>query len=143
MILYAESSAAVAWLLTQSPGAGVGAILGRAEHVVVSDLLFVECDRACIRAETLGTLLPERLAAVRTRLARVATRWETMSISASVIERARRPFPVEPVRSLDAIHLATALELRIVAPEVQFLSLDKRVLENAVRLGFEVMPARE
>jgi len=140
MILYLESSAALAWLFAEQRGDGVAIALRAADHVIASDLLFVECDRACIRVETLGGLMPGPAAAVRTRLARVAAHWETMRISASVITRSRQPFPVEPVRSLDAIHLATALEVRTVVPDVRVLSLDARVRDNALGLGFEVVP---
>ena len=140
MILYVESSAALAWLFAEQRGDDVVAALRTADHVIASDLLFVECDRACIRVGTLGVLMPEHAAAVRTRLARVAAHWDTMRISASVIERSRQPFPIEPVRSLDAIHLATALEARSVLPNLRVLSLDMRVRDNALRLGFEVVP---
>jgi len=44
------------------------------------------------------------------------------------------------VRSLDAIHLASALSARPVLPEMRVLSLDTRVRENALKLGFEVLP---
>ncbi len=55
-----------------------------------------------------------------------------------------RPQPrvsVEPIRSLDAIQLATVLVLRDIQPDLRILSLDRRVRENAVALGFEILPA--
>ena len=141
MILYAESSAVLAWLLAEPEGEKVALALRAADHVIVSDLLFVECDRACIRAETLAALTPGQAAAVRARLARVGAHWETLRLSPPVIERSRQPFPVEPVRSLDAIHLSSALDVRPALPEIQVLSLDERVRRNALKLGFEVIPA--
>ncbi len=140
MILYAESSAVLAWLLAEPEGEKVALALRDADHVIVSDLLFVECDRACIRAETLGALTSRKAAAVRSRLARVGAHWETLRLSPTVIERSRQPFPIEPVRSLDAIHLSSALDARLALPEIQVLSLDQRVRKNAVKLGFEVIP---
>ncbi len=59
----------------------------------------------------------------------------------SVVERSRQPFPVEPVRSLDAIHLSSALEARRALPGLHVLSLDDRVRQNALKPGFEVVPA--
>jgi hypothetical protein len=50
------------------------------------------------------------------------------------------PFPVGPVRALDALHLATALAARAAAPDVRVLSPDQRVRENAARFGFAVVP---
>ncbi len=141
MILYAESSAVLAWLLAEPEGKQVAAVLRKAAHVIVSDLLFVECDRACIRAEALGALTPRPAAAVRARLATVGAHWETLRLSPTVIERSRQPFPVEPVRSLDAIHLSSALDARANLPGMLVLSLDDRVRRNALKLGFEIVPA--
>ena len=56
------------------------------------------------------------------------------------MDRSRGAFPREPIRSLDAIHLATALVIRDVRPDLSVLSLDQRLRENAVALGFEVVP---
>ncbi len=141
MILYAESSAVLAWLMAEPAGKKVALALRDADHVIVSDLLFIECDRACIRAEALGALTPRRAAAVRARLAGVGAHWETLRLSPTIIERSRQPFPVEPVRSLDAIHLSSALDARPALPGLQVLSLDERVRRNALKLGFEVKPA--
>jgi hypothetical protein len=49
-------------------------------------------------------------------------------------------FPVEPVRTLDAIHLLTAVEFRIALPGLQMISLVRRVRENAAALRFTVLP---
>ena len=57
------------------------------------------------------------------------------------MEFARGPFPGEPIRALDAIHLATALVIRDIYPDLRVLSLDQRVRQNAAALGFEVVPA--
>ena len=141
MSLYAESSAVLAWLLAEPDAAAIAETLASADHVVVSDLLFVECDRACIRAEIRRALAPTQAAAVRSRLARVGAHWEKLRLSAAVLERSRQPFPLEPVRSLDALHLSSALIAQPQLPGLRVLSLDRRVRENAVRLGFEVLPA--
>jgi hypothetical protein len=45
------------------------------------------------------------------------------------------------VRTLDAIHLASALMSREVWPELGVLSLDDRVRANASALGYLVLPA--
>ena len=51
----------------------------------------------------------------------------------AVLQRASEPFPVEPVRSLDAIHLAT---LAIAGAGITVLSNDYRVNHNAHALGY-------
>ena len=62
-------------------------------------------------------------------------------MDAEVVERSRRSFPCEPIRSLDALHLATALIVRGLSPKVQILSFDDRIRENATALGLTVVPA--
>jgi hypothetical protein len=61
-------------------------------------------------------------------------------MDAEVVDRARRPFPVEPIRTLDALHLSHALLVRSLAPELALLSLDRRVRKNGKALGFETIP---
>jgi predicted nucleic acid-binding protein len=61
-------------------------------------------------------------------------------VDEEVVERARRPFPKEPVRTLDALHLACALVARCAAPGLVLLTLDQRLRENAVRPGFRTAP---
>jgi hypothetical protein len=58
-----------------------------------------------------------------------------MTVSDEVLRRAGRTFPVEPVRTLDAIHLATALEFTAVYPDLRVLSYDRRIRGNAEALG--------
>ena len=57
------------------------------------------------------------------------------------MERARRRFPREPVRALDALHLATAVRTAEFRPGLRVLSFDNRIRANAVALGFDVLPA--
>jgi hypothetical protein len=57
-----------------------------------------------------------------------------------VLDRAREPFPSEPIRTLDAVHLAAALAVRKEIPDLQVLSPDERVRTNAEALGFRVVP---
>jgi hypothetical protein len=140
MIVYAESSAALAWLLGEPRGVEVASALRGAAQILVSELLYVECDRACIRAAAAGALTDEQAALVRLQLARTSAHWQVLRITTSVLERSRQPFPHEPVRTLDAVHLASALEARSALPETCVLSLDARVRQNAAKLGFEVIP---
>ncbi|MEN8148606.1 MAG: hypothetical protein ABFS86_02215 [Planctomycetota bacterium] len=42
--------------------------------------------------------------------------------------------------SLDALHLAMALRARASAPDLEVLSLDRRIRENARALGLVVTP---
>jgi hypothetical protein len=78
---------------------------------------------------------------MQARLAAVSTRWTLLGLDEEIIERARRPFPSEPVRTLDAIHLASALTARKAVSELAMLSLDGRVRRAADSLGFVLIPS--
>jgi len=66
--------------------------------------------------------------------------WTFMTMDKDVVEGAKSVFPVEPVRSLDALHLASALKARRMLPELSMLTLDQRIRENALPLGFALLP---
>ena len=57
------------------------------------------------------------------------------------MERSRRTFPEEPVRTADAIHLSTLLAARSLVTELALLSMDERMRRNAAALGINVLPA--
>ena len=140
MILYAESSAVLAWIFEEAGSARVQDVLGGAERVVSSDLTLLECDRAFLRAAAVGDVDAVEAAQMSAMLDAAAAHWTLYPLRAEIVDRARRPFPREPVRSLDALHLAAALIARDIRPELAFLSLDQRLRENAAALGFEVVP---
>jgi predicted nucleic acid-binding protein len=140
MKLYAESSAALAWLLEQEHAELVADTLAHAELVIASDLTLIECDRVLIRAVALDELHESDAVDRQARLNAVSTRWTLLALDEEIIERARRPFPAEPVRTLDAIHLASALTARKALSDLAMLSLDSRVRRAADRLGFLLLP---
>lgn len=143
MKLYAESSAPLGWLLEQEHGERVADTLAQAELVIASDLTLIECDRVLMRAVVLDELHESDAVQRQARLNAVADRWTLLALDEEIIERARRPFPVEPVRTLDAIHLASALIARKAVPELAMLALDVRVRKAADRLGFLLLPSDE
>ena len=140
MTLYAESSAVLAWLMDEPAGRSVRERLGRSEIVIASDLTLIECDRVVIRAAMLGDLTEADAADRRAHLTTAAAHWNVLRVSADIVERARRPFPGEPIRTLDAIHLASALVARSASPGLEMLSLDDRIRTAAKKLGFPVQP---
>ncbi|MBI4419276.1 MAG: PIN domain-containing protein, partial [Gemmatimonadetes bacterium] len=109
MIAYADSSAVLAWLLGEPEEAAVRQALAGAERVGASTLTALECSRALARGVMRGRLaLTDELAALQL-LAAASSSWVTLEMTGRVLDRARARFPVEPVRTLDALHLATAL----------------------------------
>ena len=140
MNLYAESSAVLAWLLDEESGADVRRLLAGADAVIASDLTVVECDRVLIRAAALGDLTEAEAVDRRAHLGTAASQWHMLRVGSEVIDRARQPFPGEPVRTLDALHLASALVARSAIVGLSILSLDDRIRQSARRLGFQVQP---
>lgn len=58
-----------------------------------------------------------------------------VELAPPVLSRALRPFPL-PVRTLDAIHLASADFIREQGQRVAIASYDKRLMDAAGELGF-------
>jgi predicted nucleic acid-binding protein len=138
--LYAESSAVLSWLFGEPFSEAIRAELAGAEMVLASELTLIECERVLIRAVATG-LLGEAAAADRRALLRqVSEHWAVLDLDSEVSERARRPFPREPNRTLDAIHLASALRARSLVPETRLLSLDERIRASGKELGFALGP---
>ena len=71
---------------------------------------------------------------VRLLLARLAF----LELSHPVLERALEPFPT-PVRTLDALHLASAAFLRSAGQTVRVASYDTRFAAAAEAMGFEMV----
>lgn len=141
MNVYAESSAVLAWLLGEEDGHGVREVLRAAGLVMASDLTVLECDRVLIRAVTLGEIEEATANDRRAHLNAAAVHWQLWRVSSEIVERARRPFPAEPLRTLDAIHLASALAARSTVPGVELLSLDECIRRAGERLGFRLQPS--
>jgi predicted nucleic acid-binding protein len=135
-----NQSAVLVWLLEQEHAELVADTLAEAELVIASDLALIECDRVLIRAVALEELHESDVVQRQARLNSVSTRWTLLALDEEIIERARRPYPVEPVRTLDAIHLASALTARKAVPGLAMLSLDDRIRTAAGRLGFLLVP---
>jgi predicted nucleic acid-binding protein len=140
VILYAESSAVLAWLFDEPRGEEMRALLAAAEQVVSSELTLIECDRVLRRSVAVSGVPEADAADLRGVLASAARGWHVLNVGGQVVERARAPFPDEPVRTLDAIHLASALLAASAFADVHVLSLDDRIRLNARSMGLRVVP---
>lgn len=136
IVRYMESSALVAALLEHDTvilrprPAGI--------QYVTSALTLAEAGRAIIRARATDRLTAaEEQAAVRA-LRTFERRCFILDVDRAVLARVRRPFPVEPIRTLDAVHLATAELLGEPPQVVTIVTRDVRVRDNARALGYIV-----
>jgi predicted nucleic acid-binding protein len=134
--LYAETSAVLRWLFGEQGGEAIRAALVAAEKVTSSRLALIETHRVVRRAEREGRITAAQGADLRAVFAQASSTWAILEISEQVARRAEEGFPCEPVRTLDAIHLASALVLRESFPDLVILSADERVRANAALLGF-------
>jgi hypothetical protein len=139
--LYAESSAVLAWLLDEPTAPAVRMLLSEADSIVASDLTLIECDRVLLRAVALKELTEAEAADSRAHLIEASAHWQVLRIAGEIVDRSRQPFPGDPIRTLDAIHLASLLVARSAVAGLRLLSLDDRVRQAATRLGVAVEPA--
>lgn len=131
---YVETSALLAALLEQD--AAAQQTLRTAGRRFTSALTLAEANRGVVRARVTGRLTAMQERRAIRALQTFATRCDIVSIVESILERAGRPFPVEPIRTWDAIHLATAEFLGGPPQLVTILTRDQRVRDNALALGF-------
>jgi len=135
VVVYAESSAILAWLLGESGSDAAAATLAGAEVVVASSLTVLECRKALARGAALGRLTETERRAALQLLLDASRQWTLMAMDGPVLDRASGTFPLEPVRTLDAIHLAAALAFRQELGDLTLLSRDERIRANAIALG--------
>jgi predicted nucleic acid-binding protein len=125
-MIYLDTSVALAQLLAEdrTPPASLWT-----EQLVSSRLLEYELWTR-VHARGLGRSHGED---VRQLLGRIAL----LELAAPVLARALEPFPA-PVRTLDALHLASADFLRQQGQDVRVATYDERMMEAARRLGITV-----
>jgi predicted nucleic acid-binding protein len=102
-------------------------------------LTVLEVHRAVVRAEKQAEVSAADAERVRGSFARLVRTWIIRELSADILDRAAKEFPIEPVRSLDAIHLATSLGFLRIFPDLRILSFDGRVVSNAEALGIPLV----
>jgi predicted nucleic acid-binding protein len=136
--VYLETSALLAWLLGEPEGDAVRREVDAAALVVTSRLTLVEAERGLLRAEGEGRISPAERHTLVGVLAGARAGWFRLALSEAICERAGKPFPVEPVRTPDGLHLASALTALEAYPDLRVLTLDDRVTKNARGLGLAV-----
>lgn len=137
--LYVETSALLRALLDGDEV--LRPVLSR-EGLFTSALTFVEAARAVSRARRERRLDAGQAREAERQIAAFERSCDAIAMDDEVLRRAREELPEEPVRSLDAIHLAS---LRVLDDELggfEVASCDERVRRNAAALGFALVPAK-
>ena len=103
--------------------------------------MWTEVARGIQRAVQSNRLPPADAAEAQHAFARLAIGIGTVHLSAEVLRRAEGPYPL-PIRTLDAIHLASAERWLFATDEdasfdaLSIWSLDRRMNECAALMGF-------
>ncbi len=111
---------------------------GRIEAMWTSDLARVECFRVIDRARLSGKLSDISVATARQRVDELFESIELVAIDRRVLRRAAQPMPTA-LRSLDAIHVASALSVRTKVPALSLATHDDEMAIAAKALGFRVL----
>jgi len=135
-VRYIETSAVVAAIVEGDVNAD-HAIRGEGQRIA-SLLTFVEARRTIARLAAMGRMTSRAQRSALGHLRTFEAHVDLMSIGGEVLERLGKPFPVEPVRTLDAIHLATAEMLDASPQLITIVTRDRRVAQNARAMGFVV-----
>lgn len=134
-IVFLETSALVSILFDEPSAPDILNILNRNEIMIASSLALIESGRAITRAESLRRITGRDANRLRRLLRSSSEEWQIIELNEHIVRRAQEPFPVEPIRTLDALHLATLEHVSSLVPSVEVLTLDRRIRENATALG--------
>jgi predicted nucleic acid-binding protein len=108
------------------------------ETAFASQLLSVEVRRAIDRQRLLGAVTDEGVAAFLSAVRVIESRIVRVAVTGALMRSAAAPMRV-PLRTLDALHLATAVFVRNeFAPDLVFATHDRQLAIAARALEFDV-----
>ena len=110
----------------------------RIERAFTSELTRVECFRTIDRLRLGGHLDDDEVAGRRELVERRLEAMSIVPVDRRVLRRAAEPLPTA-LRTLDAIHVTTALTLRAREPKLGFATHDAELVTAARALGLRVM----
>lgn len=134
MTVYLDTSTVLRVLLGQADPL---AIWGKWDEACASELLGVEARRALDRLRLEGALDDDQVGEFHGALARIERTVDGIRVSRLVLGRAALPMAT-PVKTLDALHLASALLWRERrSPDLVFATHDPQQARAARALGFK------
>ena len=110
----------------------------RITEAVTSEITRVESLRVLDRLRLAGDLVDRELARRRRTLLETLDGFELVRLNRSVLDRAGDPFPTQ-LRTLDAVHLASAILVRGRFPALRFATHDDDLGTAASALNFQVL----
>lgn len=136
MFRYIETSALLAARVEHDIEASA-AVRGEGRRVM-SALTGAEAARRFVRSGAVGEMTALQVRSALTWLRRFEGRCHVVPVTPAILARLRRRYAVEPVRTLDAIHLATIESLDEDPLNVAVVTRDRRIAENARAMGYLV-----
>jgi uncharacterized protein len=131
-VIYLDTSWLVKLYVDEGDAEAVRRVVDTDATVLVGDLSFVEFHAAVARRRRDGSLAPRAGTAVVSRFRREWADRGRVAVSRDVVARAADLVAAHPLRSLDALHLASALLIGTGAPEpLRFGAADERLLAAA------------
>ena len=110
----------------------------RASRAVTSEITRVECLRALDRLRLDGGLPDRELSRRRASALSVLSGIDAVRLNRAVLARAAEPFPTR-LRTLDALHLASALLVRARFPALRFATHDADLAAAAAAEGLAII----
>ena len=136
MIAYVDSSVLIRFVMQEPHRLND---LASFDERVTSRLTQAECLRTLDKAMLVGGLGADDMAQRSTFVHRMLRQMRRVAVSRSILDRAGAPFPL-PINALDAIHLATALQIRDRGrDDLVFATHDRIQGKTARAMGFEVI----
>ena len=139
MWAYCDTSALVKRYVEETGRREVLRLLRRYD-CVVSAVLPVELRSALRRRVAEGSIERSQLADILSRVAADRPYWTLVEVGSDVLVAAETLVATHPIRTLDAIHVASAqlFAARVPTPELIFVSADARQTDAATAIGLVV-----
>jgi uncharacterized protein len=124
----------------EEPGSDHARRLMRRYRLLSSVITSVEAVSALSRRHRVGELTRNHFDAIITRMHADLLYWDLVELGAGVLEGAKRLILQTPARTLDALHIASALVLQMESgASLPFVTADARQREAADYAGLKVV----
>jgi predicted nucleic acid-binding protein len=130
-VLYLDTSAVLRALLETGVSPDIEDRIRGAFALLTSRLSLVEAARALHRLRQLGQISESRLADAEREVGALWARCQIWELTPAVCEAARQVAPGKPLRTLDALHLATYVLARQKIADLELVTSEARLANAA------------
>ena len=129
--LYLDTSAVLRAILEGGTTPEIERRIAGAPALLTSRLSLVESARALHRVRRSGEVSESKIADAENQIARLWGHCEIWELTREVCDLAERIAPTQPLRTLDALHLATYMLARRHLNDLELLTADERLATAA------------